>query len=246
MSVLDLPSALLLTQRLLGLGLLIQSVELFTTRASYAKGGVLEGTQVTPWLLARIGMAGLLVVSPFAPQSAGAVAVQALLLGSSVWLTVRSCGPVGGGSDSMFFQVQLGLLIASLGHWQPILGKLGLGWIAAQSVLSYFLAGMAKLRTPGWRDGRVVQNILAADGPYLVFASARKLAASRPLCAALGASVMLLELAFPAVLVLPMEGRCVLISLGFTFHFLNAMVLGLNRFIWAWAATYPAMLALGG
>ena len=59
-----------------------------------------------------------------------------LLLANSVWQKVRSRGPVCGGSDSMFLQVQLGLLIASLGSLEPLLGKVGLGWIAAKSVLS--------------------------------------------------------------------------------------------------------------
>ena len=76
----------------------------------------------------------------------------------------------------MFFQVQLGLLIASCGFLEPILIKLGLGWIVAQSVLSYFLAGVLKLRTAGWWNGRALQKLLRSDGPYRIFTPARKLA----------------------------------------------------------------------
>ncbi len=242
----DLTAAVLLTQRLLGAGLFIQSAELLSVRRCYSPGGVLAGPPVIPWLGGRLGLAGLLLLAPFAPQSLAGVAVQVLLLGSSIWLTLRSRGPVCGGSDAMFFQVQLGLLIASLGVWVPILTKLGLGWIAAQSVLSYLLAGVAKLRNRGWWNGRALQNLLASDGPYVVFAPARRLASHRLTCVALGGGVVLLELLFPAVLVLPAEGKLVLLALAFTFHLLNALVLGLNRFVWAWLATYPAILVVGG
>lgn len=241
----DLPTALWLTQRLLGLGISLQSAELLSTRHSHARGGVLEGPPVTPWLGLRLVLALTLVAAPMPPLSWLAVIVHALLLLNSVWLTVRSRGPVCGGSDSMFFQVQLGLLIASLGFLEPALVKLGLGWIAAQSVLSYFLAGVSKLRSAGWWNGRALQNLLGSEGPYVLFAPARRLASSRLVCAVLGGGMIALELVFPAVLILPIEGKAALLTLGLLFHLANALLLGLNRFVWAWAATYPALLALG-
>ena len=160
MNTLDLSEAMLWTERLLGAGLFIQSVELIKTRSIYESGGALEGSAVTPWLALRLGLASLLIVSPLEPLSWASVIANMLLLGNSIWLTVRSRGPVCGGSDSMLFQVQLGLLIGSLGFLEPTLVKLGLGWIAAQSVLSYFLAGVSKLRTDDWWNGRALQNLL--------------------------------------------------------------------------------------
>ncbi len=244
MNTLDLSEAMLWTERLLGAGLFIQSVELIKTRSIYESGGALEGSAVTPWLALRLGLASLLIVSPLEPLSWASVIANMLLLGNSIWLTVRSRGPVCGGSDSMLFQVQLGLLIGSLGFLEPTLVKLGLGWIAAQSVLSYFLAGVSKLRTDDWWNGRALQNLLASKGPYVVFAPARRLASHRPLCGVLGGGMILFELLFPAVLILPMEGKIALLSLGLLFHLGNALLLGLNRFLWAWAATYPAILAM--
>ena len=47
------------------------------------------------------------------------------------------------------------------------------------------------------------------------------------------------------MLIFPLEGKVILLALGFTFHVVNAFVLGLNRFVWAWVATYPAILAFG-
>ncbi len=245
MTTIDLPLAVVLTQRLLGAGIFLQTAELLSARCCYAKCGLLEGSPVTPWLGLRLVLALMLVLAPVPPLSWLAVIVHALLLLNSVWLTVRSRGPVCGGSDTMFFQVQLGLLIAGLGFLEPFLVKLGLGWIAAQSVLSYFLAGVSKLRNAGWWMGRALQNLLASEGPYVVFAPARRLASNRRLCAVLGGGMVGLELIFPAVLILPMEGKAIVLSMGLLFHLANALLLGFNRFLWAWAATYPALLALG-
>lgn len=240
----DLSAAVLLTQRLLGAGLCVQTAELLGMRHLYGRGGALAGSTVLPWLVVRLALAALLVVAPFRVDSLATLLLQGALLGSSLWLTVRSRGPVCGGSDAMFFQVQLGLLVASLGYWAPILVRVGLGWIAAQSVLSYFIAGVAKARNAGWWNGQALQNLFRSDGPYVVFAPARRLASQRVLCALLGWGVLLLELVFPAVLILPLEGKVALVALAGLFHLFNALVLGLNRFVWAWVATYPALLTL--
>lgn len=236
-------TTLLLTQRLLGVGLLIQSAEIFQTRRIYESGGALAGNGGIDLLLAVRSVISLwLIIAPINCVSLAAAAIHLALLASAACLVVRSHGPVCGGSDSMFFQVQLGLFVASLGFANPLLVKIGLGWIAAQSVLSYFLAGVAKLKNAGWRNGVALRNLFSLDGPYVLLSGVRGLAKSKPLCALLGFGVVLFELAFPAVLVLPMEGKWVLLGLGLAFHLANAVVLGLNRFVWAWAATYPALL----
>ena len=164
------------------------------------------------------------------------------LIFSSVGLVIRLNGPLGGGSDSMTFQVLIGLLIAALGVANPILVQVGLGWIAAQSVLSYFIAGVAKLRNENWRRGLAIRNLMRSNAAYTVFAPARRLANSGTLCLAASWAIILFEVAFPAVLLLPWEGKLAMLSAGLLFHITNAVVLGLNRFIWAWGATYPALL----
>lgn len=243
MTPLDTATALLWTQRILGCGLLIQSAELFVARGIYAKSGALAGRGNMLFLLGARGLIALwLLGAPtgFNPQVSATI--LAALLISSAWLTVRSRGPVCGGSDSMYFQVQLGLFVAALGYINPLLVKLGLGWIAAQSVLSYFLAGVGKIRNAGWRDGTALQQLFASNGPYVLLHGIRRLASAKMLCAGLGWSVVLFELGFPMVLALPTAGKTIFLGLALFFHLTNAVVLGLNRFIWAWAATYPALL----
>lgn len=235
--------AWLWTARILGIGLLIQTVELFLGRRIYSRTGALVGGGSVVWgLVVRGGLSLWLIFgsNTFGPVVT-TVTLAALLL-SSGWLSHRSRGPVGGGSDSMFFQVQLGLFLATLGFVHPLLPRLGLGWIAAQSVLSYFLAGVGKIRNSNWRDGLALQHLFASQGPYVLLRGVRPLAATKWLCVLLGWGVVLFELAFPAILILPEAGKLVLLGVALAFHLTNAVVLGLNRFIWAWAATYPALL----
>lgn len=233
---------LLLTQRLLGVGLLIQNAEVFQTRRIYAGGGALAGSGIGLLLAVRSAISLWLIIAPIHCISLATAAIHLALLGSSAWLVVRSRGPVCGGSDSMFFQVQLGLFVASLGFLNPLLVRIGLGWIAAQSVLSYFLAGLAKLKNTCWRNGTALQKLFSSDGPYVLWSGVRGLAESKSLCALLGWGVVAFELAFAAVLVLPVEGKWIFLGLGLAFHLANAVILGLNRFVWAWTATYPALL----
>jgi hypothetical protein len=49
--------------------------------------------------------------------------------------------------------------------------------------------------------------------------------------------VIAFECAFPLALI---DAR-LLSLLGIAFHVVNARVLGLNRFLWAWLAAYPAL-----
>lgn len=243
MMPLDQTEAVLWTQRILGGGLLLQSVELFVARGIYAPGGALAGRVSVNLLLAvRAALSIWLLVAPSGVNAHLSAALLAGLLVSSAWLVIRSRGPVCGGSDSMFFQVQLGLFLAALGFLHPTMPTLGLGWIAAQSVLSYFLAGVGKLRNSAWRDGAALQRLFASNGSYVLWPGIRRLAGAKCLCALLGWGIVLFELTFPAVLLVPLEGRYVFLGLALAFHVANAVVLGLNRFLWAWAATYPALL----
>ena len=200
MTPLDQAGAMLWTQRILGGGLLVQSVELFMARGIYAPAGALSGrVSVNPLLVARAALSIWLLVAPSGVNPNLNAVLNALLLVSSAWLAIRSRGPVCGGSDSMFFQVQLGLFLAALDFLHPTLPRLGLGWIAAQSVLSYFLAGVGKLRNSGWRDGSALQRLFTSDGPYVLWQGVRGLAQAKLLCALLGWGIVLFELVFPLV-----------------------------------------------
>jgi hypothetical protein len=230
---LELTNPLFWTQWLLAGGLALQAMESLVARRTFACATV---------FVVRLVLCGALVFVE--PVSSAAVMVHGLLLVTSMGLVARLRGPLCGGSDAMWFQVQVGLLLASLAGAYPVLARVGLGWIAAQSVLSYWLAGVVKLRNASWRSGEAVRQLLASDGPYVIWTPARGLAGRAGVCRALAWVVIGFEVLFPLVLLMPVEGRCVWLTVGLVFHAGNAVVLGLNRFVWAWAATYPALLAL--
>ena len=233
---LDLSAAVQLTQWLLAIGLALQSIESLVAWRTFGN---------LPVFGLRLVLAlGLLLPTTALPAFVFAV-IHVVLLLTSMLLVARLRGPLCGGSDSMFFQVQLGLLTASLDFLHPALSKLGLGWIAAQSVLSYLLAGIAKLRNKRWRNGDALRSLLQSEGPYVLWQHARSVAKAPLPCVTLAWSLMTFELLFPLVLILPSDARLIVLSLGLAFHILNAVVLGLNRFIWAWGATYPALLYFG-
>ena len=111
---------------------------------------------------------------------------------------------------------------------------------AAQLVLSYFIAGISKLRDPAWLRGTALPQLVQLP-QYAVPAWAAALL-SRPTLAALAAWAMLaFECASPAALVDPTVCAA-LLAFGATFHLVNAIVFGLNRFLWAWPAAYPALV----
>ena len=236
------------TQLLLGIGVVLQAAEVLATRSAHARLCIGKhpldfwAQWLTAKMLVRLALAAVLIVGFGKYLKVIEPVFYMGLIFSSVGLIVRFNGPLGGGSDSMTFQVLIGLLIAALGVANPILVRVGLGWIAAHSVLSYFIAGVAKLRSNNWRTGFALQTLLRSDGPYMLFAPSRNLADSKSLCAGLSWLIILFEITFPLVLILPWEGKLVLLSIALLFHITNAAVLGLNRFVWAWAATYPAVL----
>jgi hypothetical protein len=58
----------------------------------------------------------------------------------------------------------------------------------------------------------------------------------------LSLGVIALELAVPLSLVLPAPFAEILLAGVLAFHLLAAVTMGLNTFVWAYVATYPAIL----
>jgi hypothetical protein len=176
---------------------------------------------------ASFGTRGTLVI--IALQLAAAIALPC-----TIAIAVRFCGTYNGGSDAMLVVVLLGLAIASAG-WP----RAGLAYIAAQLVLSYAIAGVAKLGDPHWQRGDAFA-ILVALPAYGVPARLAKLLA-RPAIGRLGAFA---TLAFECGFVIALFDRTTCIAalaVGAAFHLGNAIVFGLDRFWWTWLAAYPAL-----
>lgn len=151
------------------------------------------------------------------------------LLFSTYLISLRWRGTFNGGSDTMTFQV-LGALF--VGHLFPTVALVQLAvlwYLAIQSVLSYFVAGWCKLAHAEWRNGRALSDFLALQHMSL------------PYPKYLAWVMIAFECAFPLAL-LGHTFTFFFLSLALFFHLLNAKFLGLNRFLFAWMATYPAIL----
>jgi hypothetical protein len=225
--------ALVWTARLFALSWMLQALELWRVRHELAAlfpwaivrrdYGLRFEDRAWPWLLALQGLLALALLAPYAW-------VPWLALALALAQAARFRGNYNGGSDAMTLLVLFGLALA-----RTFSVRLGLAYIAAQLVLSYFLAGLFKLRDPAWRDGSALPSLLAA--PQYRSAPLRI-----PWPRAAGYAVIAFECAFPLAL-LDRRLSWLFAVVGLAFHVLNARVLGLNRFLWAWLAAYPALFA---
>jgi hypothetical protein len=176
--------------------------------------------------------------------SGSSLALALFLFAGNLLLLIRWRGAFNGGSDAMTMVVLTGLLLAGgLGA----LGQAAAGWhaaliyVALHAVSSYFVSGWIKLLNPDWRSGRALPLFLD-DGIYGPPPPASPL--RRPLVAKLGSwGFILWECAAPIAL---LDTRLALgfCAIGLAFHGLVFWYFGLNRFVFAWAATYPAIVYL--
>jgi hypothetical protein len=192
-------------------------------------------------LSTRIVAGLILLVVGGTPAIIGALGVALL---SSFYMSFRAS--VGGdGSDQMGVLLIIGLLLMNVGalfHDQSIAfsGALLLG---GQATLSYFVAGFSKLISPTWRSGAAIVGVMGTESYGHDFAA---LVVVRTRTAALAVcwAVILTEVAFPLILVVPMPlvygGLC---TAAF-FHVSNAYFMGLNTFVPSFIGTYPGVIIL--
>lgn len=144
------------------------------------------------------------------------------------------------GTDQLSFQVQAASAVARMTD-KPRLVDACLWYVALQSTMSYAMAGYAKLPSHIWRSGEALPGVLRTES--YGDRSAYELAQRHPVMAKVSAhTVLALECAFPVVFLA--KGRpapLMLASMG-AFHLVNARVMGLGRFVWAFTSTYPALL----
>lgn len=217
--------ALRLTEILLGLALLQHSAEHLVDRS----GRLLFGL--------RMGLAGLLVLGGMSMW------VLPALWGLGLVLLRRFDGPYNGGADKMVLLVLTCLMLARLlpdPYWQ----QMALAYLAVQLVLSYFVSGWIKVINPDWRSGRALRDVFAFSA-YPVSEELRGLADRPRLARVASWAVIALELAFPLSLTHPATLIAALCA-TFAFHLCNACFFGLNRFVWAWASAYPALIWFQG
>jgi hypothetical protein len=249
-------AAIAWTERLTALALTLQTIELLQLRRAWSDDGIWRWALLAPdhrplfgplsWLLAR-----LLPERPFAVLlwlrllAAFALAVGAgrglapFLLFTQVAIGVRFRGTFNGGSDTLSVVLLAALSLGQLAATSVWAQKAALLYIAVQLTLSYFMAGIAKLQHVEWRSGRALASFVVR-GHY---------GTPRWLVRALAGEARLRVLSwcvlgFECTFLLAWSGSragALFIGLGLCFHLGTWLLFGLNRFVFAWAAAYPAL-----
>jgi hypothetical protein len=165
---------------------------------------------------------------------------------SNLAILIRWRGAFNGGSDFMTLVVLTGLLIAQIVslHSGPELGwRAGFWYITIQSITSYFMSGSVKLLRSEWRNGSAMITFLnaAIHGPLPTGHWLRK-----AWLAALGSWAFILWECLAPLALLDARLALLFCIIAALFHFLVFWFFGLNRFFWAWLATFPAIVWCAG
>ena len=252
----------LLVSRLLFVGLVVEAIEALRLRRAYADGGlfsramlgiVVGGVRpelrlgathggaraVTVAALTQAAAAGV-VVGVGTGAALGIAAALVCLVANGYLRTRRQIG--GSGAEQLTFIVLVTFGLVVLAGAGEEARRLGDGFVAAQLALAYAASGVAKAFSTAWRRGEAMTGIFATEAygtPRQAAVLADRPWLDRLLCwATIG-----WELAFPLALFAPVPVTVAILAAGVLFHAACALLMGLNRFFWAFCGCYPAVWA---
>jgi hypothetical protein len=256
--MIDMLDALLLSERLLAVAIFFQTLEFLLIQKSWSEQGIWRWSTLRQdhisfpksvlWFfdltLSSKGFLVLLLLRLAACISVWTLPPHPVVIGIlffSTWLiSIRWRGTFNGGSDSMTAIVTLSLWIGRSFSDTPWIVRASLGYIAVQLTASYLIAGWVKLKNPLWRNGTALPVFFNTPGYDSPPEWLRKLL-DRPTMTTLAAwSIILFECAFPLAWLSP-ETCIGILGIAFVFHLMNFWIFGLNRFVFAWLAAYPAL-----
>lgn len=260
-------STMHLISQLISLAVLLQSIELFLITRSPSfdlifnwqnlKSHYEHGPGHLPrwwnWLLTKslsnkaypvflvlMGLCALFsFVLSYAPAFANSPLFLPILFLLCLLNTFRWLGSFNGGSDGMSLLILASLSLAQIFPGQA---RIFLGYLGVQSIWSYCIAGLVKLRNPEWRSGSALKEFLARHpSPSKAVNTASEWLQTNPTaCKSMAWVLMGFETLFPVGLLLP-NGILPTLSIAVLFHLGNFLFFGLNRFLFAWIASYPAI-----
>ena len=247
----NLEELIKLTSLLLALSSLIQSLEYLSLKNIFSQRGIFRSPIIENDLLGiysyinreQVFLCILywrLICSLLLFFSSSPYILASLLL-TQLLLAIRFRGTFNGGSDYMTILTMIALLIASISPNNKLFA-IPLMYLAVQTILSYFFAGVAKLRDDDWRSGTAIAKII--NGPnfspphFFKRLLQDKLVAFLLCWIVMGFEVTVPLIGFfPDYLIYALSGLLI-------FHLINFFIFGLNRFVFAWLATYPAVFYL--
>jgi hypothetical protein len=163
-----------------------------------------------------------------------------LLFIASLLVSLRSSYGLNG-AYQMHIIILLTLSIGiSCGIGSPV-SSLCLWFIGAQLLLAYFISGITKLASPMWRKSLALKAIFSTRcfGHSLLY----KLFSKREVITIIISwSIFCFEISFFSILFSSPTYAMIFIMIGFLFHLSNAIFMGLNDFLFAFSAAYPALM----
>lgn len=185
-------------------------------------------------------IATLLLIVPGIWEFSQAPLFLALVL-TSLMINYRS--PFGqDGSDQMSTIVIIVLFLYHINPQNLIIAEVGIWFIALQSLLSYFTAGFFKSKGDKWTTNPTAVFLIFNTSTYGSKPIAGYLQNKQQAITFLTWSTVAVEVLFPAVLFTGYPGMIIFLGWGLGFHLMNALVMGLNSFLWAFLATYGAII----
>lgn len=252
--------ALSLAVQFCAVGRLIGVLELMLVRGELAHSGFLDWTMIgnlSPHTRMRVGsvirrafrligpraFAGVVVVNAVVAAALLVYPSSALLIATAVatqLVMIKRHHLTIDGSDQMSLVVLMACLLGRIGA-DAVSLRAAVSFLAAELTLSYFVAGVSKATSSYWRSGSAL-TIIAQTRMYGHPLVARVLRTHPALGRAAGRSVLVWESLFLLTLTAPLPVALAVLAAGVAFHVGCAAVMGLNRFVWAFAASYPALL----
>jgi hypothetical protein len=262
-SMSDPKDVLTLVVRISAVGSLLSAAELLSLREEFRETGLFAWRISRRMIARRYGETaarglGLLMSYPIVllipaiqvlvslalcadqPASSAALALACGLV--SACYAVLTIGGVQGynGGDAMGKIIFLTAAIA-FGINSKWSAPLALYFLTLQLCLSYLTPGAFRLFDRSWHSGRRLRGILRTEafGRLTLWNFTR----SRPwLFGLLSAGIVSFECTFLIAIVLPAPCLWYYLAAGTFFHVTNAIVMGLNTFVWTFVGLYPAVI----
>lgn len=249
----SLEFSLLLIQKLICFAALISSLEFLLSTNTFIKDGIWEWNPIKKNLFLDFLMKDFSFLTIIVLRVLFCIAVLlnfplpfvfSFLFLTNILISVRWHGANNGGSDFMSHIVLFALMASEILPFQSA-QVAAIYFITANSLLSYFISGVVKLKNKNWRNGKELKSIFAIT-LYPIPNWAHRIASNNTFSFIFSWCTILLECLLPLALIVFPKSVLLFIPLGILFHASITICFGLNRFFWVWISTYPAILYFSG
>jgi hypothetical protein len=149
--------------------------------------------------------------------------------------------PFGAETENRFALIITGALLLRYFAPTPMVTLACLWFIALQSCVSYFTAGVTKMFNAEWRNGNGIRHVFESPGLVATRKATYWLKEHPSFAKFLTWGTLSMECAFPVALAgWPLVW--LFLAWGILFHVGIAIFIRLGKFFWVWIATYPAII----